>query len=242
MEFHFPAASFDNTERAAWFHKRSPRVLEQVVASAALALIFPPKKVNGMFYMDGGFFTDVPITKAIEQGATEVMVILLSPLESQFDDDIFEAERNEKMGITVLSFMYHCVHRSIFLMSDLRYACAKYPNVPIRAIIPPYPMGKITDFTAERIQQTINIGYSHTKQRGFVNLCEAAANIIGPMGKEFKSILKTNQENAEKQRNNTIIGIVIGVVGAAVGAIAVIAVMKRSKTKRANIVPLVQTP
>ncbi len=46
-----------------------------IVASCALPIFFPPIKLNGEIYMDGGITVAVPIEKAIEDGCDKIIVI-----------------------------------------------------------------------------------------------------------------------------------------------------------------------
>jgi NTE family protein len=54
-------------------------VVEAVLASAAIPGIFPPVSVDGELMMDGGVVDNVPISRAIAQGATRVFVLLCGP-------------------------------------------------------------------------------------------------------------------------------------------------------------------
>jgi NTE family protein len=49
---------------------------EAVLASAAMPAIFPPIEIEGERYIDGGVVNNVPIRRAIEAGATRIVVLL----------------------------------------------------------------------------------------------------------------------------------------------------------------------
>ncbi|HLN17871.1 MAG TPA: patatin-like phospholipase family protein [Acidimicrobiales bacterium] len=66
----------DGHER--WFTE-GPTV-EAVLASAAIPALLPPVAIDGDLLIDGGVVNNVPITRAIEQGATRVYVLLCGPL------------------------------------------------------------------------------------------------------------------------------------------------------------------
>jgi NTE family protein len=54
---------------------------EAVLASAAMPAIFPPIEIEGDRYIDGGVVNNVPIRRAIDAGATRIVVLLCnSPL------------------------------------------------------------------------------------------------------------------------------------------------------------------
>ena len=65
----------DGGER--WF-TYGPAV-EAVLASAAMPAIFPPVEIDGERYIDGGVVDNVPLQRAIDAGATRIVVLLCSP-------------------------------------------------------------------------------------------------------------------------------------------------------------------
>jgi len=52
---------------------------EAVLASSAVPAIFPPVEIDGERYIDGGIVNNVPIRRAIEAGATRIVVLLCAP-------------------------------------------------------------------------------------------------------------------------------------------------------------------
>ena len=62
-------------ERAAehWFD--SGRVVDAVVASAAVPGLLPPVKVGAEHYLDGGIVNSIPLARAVQLGATRVFVL-----------------------------------------------------------------------------------------------------------------------------------------------------------------------
>lgn len=54
--------------------------LEHILASTAMPLLFPWQNINGEPYWDGGVMLNTPLAPAIEFGATEIIVVLLSPV------------------------------------------------------------------------------------------------------------------------------------------------------------------
>jgi NTE family protein len=76
--FHVVAASLrDGTER--WFSKGD--VIGPVLASAALPAIFPPVKIGDDLLTDGAIVNNVPISKALDLGATRVVVFHVGNFE-----------------------------------------------------------------------------------------------------------------------------------------------------------------
>lgn len=54
-------------------------VEEAVLASTAIPAIFPPIEIDGERFIDGGVVNNVPIRRAIDAGATRVVVLLCAP-------------------------------------------------------------------------------------------------------------------------------------------------------------------
>jgi NTE family protein len=54
--------------------------VEAILASAAIPAIFPPVEIGGIQLIDGGVVNNVPISRAIEGGATRIFVLLCGPL------------------------------------------------------------------------------------------------------------------------------------------------------------------
>ncbi len=52
---------------------------DAVLASSAVPAIFPPVEIDGERYIDGGVVNNVPIRRAIDGGATRIVVLLCAP-------------------------------------------------------------------------------------------------------------------------------------------------------------------
>jgi NTE family protein len=70
-----------NIERSAehWF--TSGRVVDAVVASAAVPGLLPPAKVGDEHFLDGGIVNSVPLGRAVQLGATRVFVLQVGRLD-----------------------------------------------------------------------------------------------------------------------------------------------------------------
>ncbi len=68
-------------ERAAehWFTEG--RVVDAVVASAAVPGLLPPAEVNGEHYLDGGIVNSIPVGRAVELGATRIFVLQVGRID-----------------------------------------------------------------------------------------------------------------------------------------------------------------
>jgi NTE family protein len=68
-------------ERAAehWF--THGRVVDAVVASAAVPGLLPPAEVDGEHYLDGGIVNSIPVGRAVELGATRIFVLQVGRID-----------------------------------------------------------------------------------------------------------------------------------------------------------------
>lgn len=78
VRFQVCAASI---ERAAehWFD--SGRVVDAVVASAAVPGLLPPARVGDEHYLDGGIVNSIPLGRAVELGASRVFVLQVGRID-----------------------------------------------------------------------------------------------------------------------------------------------------------------
>lgn len=76
---HLEVVATSLTDGQVRWLSRGP-VVDAVLASAALPALLPPVAVDGEALIDGGIVDNVPIGRAIEQGARRVFVLLCGPL------------------------------------------------------------------------------------------------------------------------------------------------------------------
>ncbi len=68
-------------ERAAehWFE--SGRLVDAVLASAAVPGLLPPAKVDGSHFLDGGIENSIPVARAVQLGATRLFVLQVGRID-----------------------------------------------------------------------------------------------------------------------------------------------------------------
>ncbi len=67
------------TGHPEFFNQRQIQ-LKHILASGAMPLLFPWQEINGEPYWDGGVMVNTPIAPALDFGANEIIVVLLSPV------------------------------------------------------------------------------------------------------------------------------------------------------------------
>jgi len=78
IPFHCVAASI---EKAAehWFYQGP--LVEAILASAAVPGVLPAVEIDGEHFLDGGIVNSIPISRAVELGATEIYVLHVGRIE-----------------------------------------------------------------------------------------------------------------------------------------------------------------
>lgn len=59
----------------------SPGVIEGVLASSSVPMVFPPRTIGADVYVDGGVLQNIPLAPALALGAEDIYMILADPLD-----------------------------------------------------------------------------------------------------------------------------------------------------------------
>ncbi len=110
LPFQCVAASI---ERAAehWFTKGP--LVDAILASSAIPALLPPVEIDGEHFYDGGLVNSVPLTRAVELGASRVFVLQVGRVES----DLRPPERLYEAAL--ISFEIARRHRFTTTMANL---------------------------------------------------------------------------------------------------------------------------
>lgn len=77
------ATSLSKGKTVSFTRDNDAYLLEAVLASSSLPLIFESQRIENNFYVDGGVFNNTPLKDALEAGATEVIVVELKPEDTE---------------------------------------------------------------------------------------------------------------------------------------------------------------
>ena len=66
---------------AEWWFKSGP-LIEAVLSSCAVPGLLPPVEIDGRHYIDGGVVNSIPISRALEMGATTIYVLHVGNIDS----------------------------------------------------------------------------------------------------------------------------------------------------------------
>lgn len=157
-----------NSSRARWWNEQSPDIVEGALASGALAPLLFPKVIGEEWYIDGGLVANTPVLKAIQEGAREVLVVVLEPLE------IPELSKKDPLGLAIFEFEFNLFMFKYFVESELERACqlgaqlgAKiWGYAPLKDLL-----SQIT-FEAPLLEATLKAGYEFASERKPFDMCE----------------------------------------------------------------------
>jgi predicted patatin/cPLA2 family phospholipase len=129
----------------------NPDIHKWILASSAFPLFLDNIKINDLWYTDGGIRDTLPLADAINAGATEVDVVLASPLQVAKDDNL-PCLTDQLMR--VLSVMCNEV-----LKNDLIDIARLHPEVKIRVFLPEKPLIKnALNFNRKELRYMFNEG------------------------------------------------------------------------------------
>ncbi len=57
--------------------------LDHILASCSIPLVYPPTKIDGVDFWDGGTVANTPLGPAIDAGAEDIVVVLMTPWENE---------------------------------------------------------------------------------------------------------------------------------------------------------------
>jgi predicted acylesterase/phospholipase RssA len=60
-----------------------PITLDHILASCSIPIVYPPTKIDDVAYWDGGTVANTPLGPAIDAGAEDIVVVLMTPWEDE---------------------------------------------------------------------------------------------------------------------------------------------------------------
>ena len=74
------SAACIETSSEHWFSSGS--VVDAILASSAVPALMPPVEVDGRHYIDGGIVNSIPLSRAVEMGATTIYVLQVGNIDA----------------------------------------------------------------------------------------------------------------------------------------------------------------
>lgn len=120
-------------------------LLETLIASSSVPILFPPAEIDGEYYVDGGMSNNLPVEPFIGSGLKTIGIHVnpISPYSS---------------SLSMLQQIERVVHLGIY--ENVMRAC-KYLDL----FIEPEALNAYSLFDTKKMDEIIQIGYDYVKQR-----------------------------------------------------------------------------
>ena len=171
------------TCQVEYFSNRAPGglLLEQVVASFSIPLWYGPSKVGGSAYWDGGMLANTPFRKALELGASEIVVAAMTPWPER---PLYSDERPgyvthiDQQILMVAQELWNAFEPALdamltetvwrdYLLYKMEYEAGHYPNLKWLTIVAPdhyLTVGLMTHYQRECHEQLFELGWWDAKK------------------------------------------------------------------------------
>jgi NTE family protein len=149
------------TNRVNLFDQHTIAV-DHVMASSALPGFFPWQTIDGQPHWDGGVMVNTPLFPALEQGADEIIVVLLSPV-GQFD----QPEPRGVRDVAELAFEQLLIGSCQATLHERSPAFGGKQHPRISIVAPTRMLGfrSLLNFSVKQSLQLIDEGYAEAKEQ-----------------------------------------------------------------------------
>ncbi|NLW47247.1 MAG: hypothetical protein GXY86_07920 [Firmicutes bacterium] len=179
----------EETGELLYADNRSPELrkdfLSYILASASIPMFFPPVKINGKHWYDGGLRDMTPLGSVFRERPDEIVIILTFPINQNLAPVLSTSKHQGALGVIL---------RALEIMSneisanDLQLANAINNNhhylfgrrcVPLRIITPDHSLtgGNVLEFKPESIRNNMELGFLAAQKPIFLCKKYLQANI-----------------------------------------------------------------
>lgn len=163
------AATSVNSGTMVWWNESSLDIVQGAMASGRLAPVMPPLIIRGEMFIDGGFISNTPIRRALNEGATTVLALYLSP-SSGLGVSPYELNSGN-VGPQLAQFTFNLIMNRYSLITEIKQCCQDFPHATIFGYIPTESPGDLLDFTEAGIKTMMAHGYDFTANSLPEDLC-----------------------------------------------------------------------
>jgi NTE family protein len=153
IKLYVTAANLQTSTLYLYGDDRSASIADAVMASSAFPGVFPPVQIGGWQYVDGGLILNVPISIAIDKGATEVYA-----LDVAYTGGIYGPAKD------LLTVLFRVVSVALHqdLLAELKYA-TQLPGVKVHHVVI-QGVPEAGDFDFDHGAAMVDAGYSAVKR------------------------------------------------------------------------------
>lgn len=145
------------------------KILDYVLASSHLPLVFEPLLIDGEYWVDGGIRHQIPILEALKEEPDEIDVIVTSPVLSNRVEPIKELTSMSKVAIRASEVLSDQVYANDYFtivraMKSIEKHGFANREIKIRLYAPVVqPMGTSMDFSGTILKAGMDQGYRETR-------------------------------------------------------------------------------
>ncbi|MCZ8341973.1 MAG: patatin-like phospholipase family protein [Leptospira sp.] len=153
--------------------------IEHILASSAIPIVFPWQIIDGEPYWDGGVMANTPILPALTHNATEILVVLLSPVGGSLSlsPPQTKDEALERLFELYLLGSYRSIQQGLEYRKEVMSGLTpienfligfrtQFKHAKINVIAPKQMLGlgSILNFSKDQAQILVNRGYADAKE------------------------------------------------------------------------------
>jgi predicted acylesterase/phospholipase RssA len=155
-------------------------------AGYSIPVLFPPVRVRGEMYVDGGFAWNVPLLQAVEMGASEIVVLAVVATQLPFKRSF----RGLPDYLTRLSDVMWRTLGNVGFVTTRIEPDGTYRGVPVTVVHPTealsgFNLGALFSTTQARSRRLITAGYRDAK-RELVRMRRARESLRAPDAAELE--------------------------------------------------------
>jgi NTE family protein len=150
--------------------KSKETILDYITASASIPIFFPPVKIDGKHWYDGGLRDLTPLGGAFKEHSEEVYVILTFPvndnLEPILNKVVYRGVLKSLLRIAnIINSEISANDLQLVKLTNQYYRLFGKKRVPTYIIAPRRPLqGHVLDFAPSRIKENMKLGYEAAKR------------------------------------------------------------------------------
>lgn len=84
--------------------RQEPIGLDHIIASCSIPIVYPATQLNESLYWDGATVANTPLSPAIDAGAEEIVVVIMTPWEDEEDSELEKPENILQAASTMLEW------------------------------------------------------------------------------------------------------------------------------------------
>jgi len=145
-----------NTGKFLTVDGNEPLLIDYIMASSSFPVAFPSIEIHGEIFTDGGIRNAAPISRAIENGVSEIDIILNNPISA----GVPKFSNSQLTSILAKTFRTIDILSDEVLVSELESLCAE-KNISLRIHAPKKFFDKhALHFDKEHVQTLLTLGYT----------------------------------------------------------------------------------